>query len=112
MAPQLLPEERDRAAIFRTTVFWAAIIWRPTSGGTLPAGSESCLRLVHHLLQKWHFHKRAVASAIEQYEGQTEEQERGLHDAHTFLPHEFVGHERQACAESKHLALILLALTF
>jgi hypothetical protein len=105
--PQLLPEKRHRAA-----VFWTTILRRPASIRTLPAGAQSRLRPVHHLLQKRHLYQSAVARAVEKHERQAKEEQRGLHDSHALLPNQLVRHEGQASAESKHFALVLFALAF
>lgn len=103
--PIPLSEQRDR-----TTVIWAVLVLRTESGRTFPTGAQRRLRLVHHLLQERHFDERTISVAIEEHQRKAEEQECGLHDSHTLLPDQLVGHECEARAESEHLALILLAL--
>lgn len=107
--PQLLPKKRHRAAVLWTAVFRRSA---PSTCRAFPASAQSSLRPVHHLLQERHFHERAVARAVEQYERQAQEEERGLHDSHALLPDQLVGHEGQASAEGEHFALVLLALAF
>jgi hypothetical protein len=105
--PQLLPEKRHRAA-----VLWTTILRRPTPVRAFPAGTQSRLRPVHHLLQKRHLYQRAVARAVEKHKSQAKEQQRGLYNSHALLPDQFICHKRQTGAESKHFALVLFALAF